>query len=117
MPTPSLRCSTRIAQAPSQRTRRALAHTSPAPLSPRNAPTPRPRSAGSYEAALTDADRCVSMRPEWAKGHTRRASALHGLRRHMDAIAAYDEALRLEPADEQLLLGRRQASFALAIEV
>ena len=49
----------------------------------------------------------------------RTAAALHGLRRYMAAIRAYDEALRLEgegPGAEPLLLGRRQASFALAIE-
>ncbi len=75
---------------------------------------------GVYEQALADADRCVSLRPDWAKGHTRKAAALHGLKRYMAAIEAYEAALVHEPDDssarEALIAGRRQSSFALAIE-
>ena len=75
---------------------------------------------GVYEQALADADRCVSLRPDWAKGHTRKAAALHGLKRYMAAIEAYEAALVHEPGDssarEALIAGRRQSSFALAIE-
>mmetsp|Transcript_21462 Transcript_21462/g.53555 ORF Transcript_21462/g.53555 Transcript_21462/m.53555 type:complete len:470 (+) Transcript_21462:22-1431(+) len=69
-----------------------------------------------FEQALADADRCVSLRADWAKGHTRRASALHGMRRYLNAVQAYDDALRYEPGSEILLTGRRQSSFALAVE-
>ena len=70
----------------------------------------------NYAMALTDAERCVALRPEWAKGHTRRATALHGLARFKTAIEAYDAALDLEPGSQQLLSGRRQSSFAWAVE-
>jgi len=71
---------------------------------------------GAYDRALADADRCVELRPDWPKGHARRAAALHGLRRFRDAVHAYDRALGLEPTDEVLVAARRQSSFALAIE-
>ena len=73
-------------------------------------------ASASFDAALADADRCVSLRPDWAKGHTRRASALHGMRRYLAAVQAYDDALRYEPGSEILLTARRQSSFALAVE-
>lgn len=77
-------------------------------------------AAGDYAAALADAERCVSIRPEWVKAHTRKAVSLHGLGRHILAIAAYDDALHhdlpVSDASKELLVGRRQASFALAIE-
>ena len=73
-------------------------------------------AAGAYEMALADAERCVSLQPGWPKGHTRMAAALHGLQRYMQAIESYDVALRATPQDEALLQGRRQASFALALE-
>jgi len=73
-------------------------------------------AAGSYEVALTDAERCIALEPQWAKGHTRKAASLHGLKRYMAAIHAYDEALKYEPGAPALLLGRRQSSFALATE-
>mgnify|MGYP002006156050 CR=1 FL=1 len=73
-------------------------------------------SLADYGQALADAERCVALRPDWAKGHTRKASALHGLARFTPAIDAYDAALALEPGNEALLSGRRQSSFALAVE-
>ena len=54
--------------------------------------------------------------PNPNQGHTRKASALHGLARFGLAIDAYDAAIALEPANETLLSGRRQSSFALAVE-
>ena len=73
-------------------------------------------SLADYGQALAEAERCVALRPDWAKGHTRKASALHGLARFTPAIDAYDAALALEPGNEALLSGRRQSSFALAVE-
>ena len=73
-------------------------------------------SLANYAAALEDAERCVALRPEWAKGHTRMASALHGLARFRAAIVAFDAALGYEPGSQALLSGRRQSSFALAVE-
>ena len=73
-------------------------------------------ASGSYEAALSDAERCIELEPSWAKGHQRKAAALHGLRRYLLAVQAYDEALKYEASAEVLLLGRRQSSFALALE-
>ena len=58
----------------------------------------------------------MQLRPEWAKGHTRRATALHGLARFKLAIDAYDAALTCEPANQALVSGRRQSSFAMAVE-
>ena len=58
--------------------------------------------------------RCVRLEPTWAKGHTRKAAALHGLGRYVEAVNAYDDALKYEPMAEALLIGRRQSSFALA---
>jgi len=73
-------------------------------------------ASASFEHALADADRCVALRADWAKGHTRRASALHGMRRYLAAVQAYDDALTHEPRSDVLLTGRRQSSFALAVE-
>ena len=66
--------------------------------------------------ALADANRAIELRPDWPKGHARRAAALHGLKKFLEAIRAYDAALALDPSDEVLVSARRQSSFALAIE-
>ena len=67
-------------------------------------------ASASFEFALQDADWAVALDPDWPKGHARRAAALHGLQRFDAALASYDEALRLQPADETLLEARRQVA-------
>ena len=53
-----------------------------------------------YTDALNDADWAVRQQPQWAKGHSRRANALHALRRLDEARAAYERALELDPKNE-----------------
>ena len=36
------------------------------------------------------------MNPAWSKGYARKGAALHGQRRYDEAIAAYEEGLKLE---------------------
>ena len=73
-------------------------------------------AVGAYEMAFADAERCVSLNPGWTKGHARLASARHGLGLYLQAIESFEVALRETPGDQALLQGRRQASFALALE-
>ncbi|EPY26571.1 stress-induced-phosphoprotein 1 [Strigomonas culicis] len=54
-------------------------------------------SLHKYKDALDDADKCISIKPEWAKGYVRRGAALHGMRRYDDAEAAYQKGLQMEP--------------------
>ena len=39
--------------------------------------------------------RCCSLAPDWSKGHYRRGSSLEGLRRHVDAVFAYQMACKI----------------------
>jgi stress-induced-phosphoprotein 1 len=73
-------------------------------------------ASGSFDSALLDAERAIAIKPEWAKAHTRKANALHGLGRFDAAIASYSDALKYEPGHQVLLVGRQQASFALVAE-
>jgi len=51
--------------------------------------------------ALADAERIVQSRPELPLGYRLRAEAHDGLRHKQEALAAYQQVLRLEPTDEQ----------------
>ena len=62
------------------------------------------------DAALADADRVIAIKPDWAKGHSRRANALHamcksGQERWAEAEAAYRKALEYDPANETIKRG------------
>eukprot|EP00887_Chlorella_sp_A99_P007611 scaffold20.g7611.t1 len=49
--------------------------------------------------ALADADECIRLRPDWAKGHFRKATVLEVLGRVDEALAAYQTAAHHSPED------------------
>eukprot|EP00904_Undaria_pinnatifida_P012715 jgi/Undpi1/8574/HiC_scaffold_25.g11039.m1 len=53
-------------------------------------------------AALSDAEKCVSVEPSWAKGYSRMGTALFRLGRHAQAAAAYSKGLEREPGSVEL---------------
>ncbi|NXV58064.1 STIP1 protein, partial [Molothrus ater] len=69
---------------------------------------------GDYGRALADACRTLELRPDWAKGYSRKAAALEFLQRLEEAKATYEEGLAREPGNEQLLQGLRGVEARLA---
>ena len=61
---------------------------------------------------MIDADWAVRQAPQWAKGHSRRANALHALRRLDEARTAYEKALELDP-NNQLVRNSLESLIAL----
>lgn len=68
--------------------------------------------AGDYRRALEDAEKTVEIRPDWAKGFSRKGAALAYLGRHGEARRAYEQGLTLEPENQQLLQGLRDVQEA-----
>ena len=54
-------------------------------------------SKTEFTAALLDANKCIDLKPDWAKGHSRRGAAYVGLRNWPSAQAAYEKGLELDP--------------------
>ena len=52
--------------------------------------------------ALADADEAVRRRPNWPKGHFRRAEALNQAGLHADALLSYEAGAALDPSDPHL---------------
>ncbi|NXS12240.1 STIP1 protein, partial [Neodrepanis coruscans] len=69
---------------------------------------------GDYGRALADACRTLELRPDWAKGYSRKAAALEFLQRLEEAKATYEEGLARDPGNEQLLQGLRGVEARLA---
>lgn len=70
-------------------------------------------SLRQFEQALDDADRSVSLKGDWSKGHGRRGAALIGLGRFADARSAYNRAVELDPENLQLKKGLETAERML----
>ncbi|KAH0544244.1 stress-induced-phosphoprotein 1 [Cotesia glomerata] len=58
--------------------------------------------SGNYEKALEDAEKTVSLKSDWAKGYSRKGSALAYLGRLNESIAAYETGLQLDPTNAQI---------------
>jgi len=56
-----------------------------------------------YEEALKDAEKCVSLKPDFVKGYSRKGAALSFLKRYDEAINVYEEGLKIDPNNQQLL--------------
>lgn len=68
---------------------------------------------GKVDSALSHAENCVSLRPEWSKAHHRRAEALFELEKFQDAREAYVTAKDLEPKNSDLSIAITACDEAL----
>merc|ERR550514_1499348 len=60
---------------------------------------------GRYAQARDDAQACVRLAPEFARGHFRLALALQAEESYAEACAAFTKALRLEPSNKDAKSG------------
>lgn len=65
-----------------------------------------------WHEALEDAEHCVSLKPEWAKGYTRVGLALFKLGQLEEATDAYRQGLELEPQNAGLREGLMECQQA-----
>ena len=69
-------------------------------------------SKGDGANALTDAEQCIQLNSQWAKGYSRKGAALHSLKRYDEAVAAYEAGLAIAPADAGLQSGLAEVKKA-----
>ncbi|KAE9970276.1 hypothetical protein BLS_004981 [Venturia inaequalis] len=78
--------------------------------------------AGSYASlkqhhlALVDANKVVEIKPDWPKGWTRKAAALHGEGDLLGANEAYQKALELDPNNAAAKAGLQSVERAMQNE-
>ncbi|XP_015608933.1 stress-induced-phosphoprotein 1 [Cephus cinctus] len=58
--------------------------------------------AEEYKQALEDAEKTIELKPDWAKGYSRKGSALAYLGKIDESIKAYEAGLRLDPNNAQI---------------
>lgn len=64
---------------------------------------------GEPEEALKDAERVIQLNPKYAKGHIRKACALHVMKKYTGEVNAYQTGLKHCPGDEALTQGLNMA--------
>jgi len=69
-------------------------------------------STDEYEKALEDGTKCVSLKPDWPKGYTRKGLAEFFLTKYDDASETYKAGLKLAPEDAAMKEGLKKAMDA-----
>uniref|UniRef100_A0A7S1FC95 Hsp70-Hsp90 organising protein n=1 Tax=Noctiluca scintillans TaxID=2966 RepID=A0A7S1FC95_NOCSC len=69
-------------------------------------------SLEKYEKALEDGTECVKLKPDWAKGYTRKGLAQYFLKQYDDAAETYKAGLKLAPEDASLKEGLKKVMDA-----
>ena len=54
-----------------------------------------------WAKAIDDANKCISIKPDWGKGYGRKGAALHGAGDLEGALKAYKDGLAVEPGASQ----------------
>ncbi|KAJ1918283.1 hypothetical protein H4219_002680 [Mycoemilia scoparia] len=62
-----------------------------------------------YGEAVRDANRCIELRPKWAKGYFRKAEAFLALGKAHNAYIFYKKAIVRDPSDTTIKLGYERA--------
>ena len=66
-----------------------------------------------WDEAHEDAEKCVEIKPDWAKGYSRLGGALHGKRKFQEAVDTYKKGLEIDSANAMLKSGLESAEKAL----
>jgi stress-induced-phosphoprotein 1 len=69
-------------------------------------------SKGDALSALSDAEKCIEISPQWPKGYSRKGAALHSLKRYDEGLAAYESGLKIAPTDSGLKSGLEELKKA-----
>ncbi|KAK9879866.1 hypothetical protein WA026_008370 [Henosepilachna vigintioctopunctata] len=64
--------------------------------------------ANNYDLALKDAEKTIEIKSDWVKGYSRKGAALAYLGKFDEAIETYEQALTLDPQNEQIISGLRE---------
>lgn len=67
-----------------------------------------------YAKALEDANKTTELKPDWAKGWSRKGAALHGKGDYDGAVEAYEKGLSIDPANDACKSGKKEATQAKA---
>jgi heat shock protein 1/8 len=70
--------------------------------------------AGNAAAAVADAERCVLIKPTWAKGYSRLGAALSAKGDLQGAVGAYARGLSTDPTNASMTASLLEAQAALA---
>ena len=70
-------------------------------------------SNGDVEKALEDAEGCIKLKGDWAKGYSRKGAALHAMKQYPESVAAYEAGLEVDPSNAACSNGVAEVTLAM----
>lgn len=67
-----------------------------------------------FQEALSDANKCIEIKPDWSKGYQRKAMAQQALGQMKEAIENYEKGVELDPSNAQCKQMLEQAEMQMA---
>ncbi len=58
---------------------------------------------------MSDAERCIALKPDWPRGYSRHGYALLALKRYQEATDAYQKGLDIDGGDQSMRDGLKKA--------
>ena len=58
---------------------------------------------------MSDAERCIALKPDWPRGYSRHGYALLALKRYQEAADAYQKGLDIDGGDQSMRDGLKKA--------
>ena len=52
--------------------------------------------------SMEDAEKCIELKPDWAKGYQRKGNALHSMGQRAEALLSYQKGVEIDPSNEAL---------------
>lgn len=74
-------------------------------------------SLGKFQEALDDADACIAIKSDWAKGYSRRGFALNALGNAAEAIEAYQAGLKHDAQNAACLDGLKAVASTSGADI
>uniref|UniRef100_A0A6B2LPP8 Uncharacterized protein n=1 Tax=Arcella intermedia TaxID=1963864 RepID=A0A6B2LPP8_9EUKA len=68
---------------------------------------------GEFGKALKDANTVISLNPQFAKGYIRKGNTFLSLKSWKEAAHCFEDGLKIEPENKELIKGREIALFSL----
>jgi len=66
-----------------------------------------------FNTALKDADKCLTLDPNFLKAYSRKGTCHHFMKEYHKAIKAFEDGLKLDPTNKECLEGRNKTMVTI----